>query len=174
VTRRRLALVCLLIAPAVVACGGGSKSSSSSSGGQPASTPTSTPTPPAAAAPALTKPKVKVPAGKPPKRLVIRDLRVGTGLPVQSGQTVRVQYVGVNYANGKQFDASWDGNGPINFPIGVGQVIPGWDKGLLGMRPGGRRELIIPPALGYGPQGRPPVIKPNETLLFVIDLISAQ
>jgi peptidylprolyl isomerase len=173
VTRRRLALVCLLIAPALAACGGGSKSSSSS-GDQAASTPASTPTPSAAATPALTKPKVKVPSGKPPKRLIIRDLRVGTGLPVQSGQTVRVQYVGVNYANGKQFDASWNDNGPVDFPIGVGQVIPGWDKGLLGMRPGGRRELIIPPALGYGPQGRPPVIKPNETLVFVIDLISAQ
>jgi FKBP-type peptidyl-prolyl cis-trans isomerase len=173
VTRSRLALACLLIVPALAACGGGSKSSSDS-GGASASTPTSTPTPSATATPALTKPKVKVPAGKPPKRLVIRDLKVGTGLPVQSGQTVRVQYVGVNFSNGKQFDASWDDNGPVDFPIGVGQVIPGWDKGLLGMRPGGRRELIIPPKLGYGAAGRPPVIKPNETLLFVIDLISAQ
>jgi peptidylprolyl isomerase len=173
VTRRRLALACLLIVPALAACGGGSKSSSDS-GGASASTPTSTPTPPAAATPALTKPKVKVPSGKPPKRLVIRDLRVGTGVPVKPGQTVTVQYVGVNYKDGKQFDASWDHGQPFSFPLGAGQVIPGWDKGVVGMRPGGRRELIIPPSLGYGPQGQPPVIKPNETLVFVVDLVSAQ
>jgi peptidylprolyl isomerase len=171
VTRRRLALACLLIVPALAACGGGAKSSSSS-GGESTSTPAPAPT--ASATPAAKKPKVKVPSGKPPKRLVIRDLRVGTGVPVQAGQNVSVQYVGVNYKGGKQFDASWDRGQPFNFTVGAGQVIPGWDKGVLGMRPGGRRELIVPPSLGYGPQGQPPVIKPNETLVFVIDLISAQ
>jgi peptidylprolyl isomerase len=171
VTRRRLALACLLIAPALAACGGSSKSSSSS-GREAASTPTATAA--AAATPAGTKPKVKVPAGTPPKRLVIRDLKVGTGLPVQAGQTVSVQYVGVNYKDGKQFDASWDRGQPYSFTLGAGDVIPGWDKGVLGMRPGGRRELIVPPSLAYGSQGQPPVIKPNETLVFVIDLVSAQ
>ena len=170
-TRLRLALARLLIVPAVAACGGGSRSSSSS-GAEAASTPSPTPT--ATATPAPKKPKVKVPSGKPPKRLVVRDLRVGTGVPAQAGQTVSVQYVGVNYKNGKQFDSSWDRGQPFNFTLGAGQVIPGWDKGVVGMRPGGRRELIIPPSLGYGPQGQPPVIKPNETLVFVVDLISAQ
>jgi peptidylprolyl isomerase len=171
VTRPRLALACLLIGSALAACGGGSKSSSSS-GGESASTPAPTPT--ATATAAGKKPKVKVPSGKPPKRLVVRDLRVGTGVPVEPGQNVSVQYVGVNYKNGKQFDASWDRGQPFNFTLGAGQVIPGWDKGVVGMRPGGRRELIIPPSLGYGPQGRPPVIKPNETLVFVVDLVSAR
>ncbi|HEY7077082.1 MAG TPA: FKBP-type peptidyl-prolyl cis-trans isomerase [Solirubrobacteraceae bacterium] len=167
-TRRRLALACLLIAPVLSACG----SDSSNQKDEAAATPTPTST--ATATPAPTKPKVKVPSGKPPNRLVMRDLRVGTGLPARAGQTVSVQYVGVNYKNGKQFDASWDRGQPFSFTLGAGQVIPGWDKGVLGMRPGGRRELIIPPSLGYGPQGQPPVIKPNETLLFVIDLISVQ
>ena len=132
-TRRRLAFACLLIVPALAACGGGSKSSASS-GGEATSTPTPTPT--ATATPAATKPKVKVPSGKPPKRLVARDLRVGTGLPARAGQTVSVQYVGVNYKNGKQFDASWDRGQPFNFTLGAGQVIPGWDKGVVGMQPG--------------------------------------
>jgi peptidylprolyl isomerase len=172
VNRRRLALVCALIAPALTACGGGS--SSDSDGDQSAATPAPTAPAAPAATPALKKPKVKVPKGAPPKHLVVRDLRVGTGAPAEPGQTVTVQYVGVNYKGGKQFDASWDHGQPFSFPLGQGQVIPGWDRGVVGMRPGGRRELIIPPKLGYGPQGSPPVIKPNETLVFVIDLISAQ
>ncbi|HEY7074795.1 MAG TPA: FKBP-type peptidyl-prolyl cis-trans isomerase, partial [Solirubrobacteraceae bacterium] len=97
-----------------------------------------------------------------------------TGVPVEPGQTVSVHYVGVNYKDGKQFDSSWDRGQPFSFTLGAGQVIPGWDKGVVGMRPGGRRELIIPPSLAYGPQGQPPVIKPNETLVFVVDLVSAQ
>ena len=171
--RRRLALPCLLLALALPGCGGGSKSSSNDETAatpSPTATDTATPTP----TPAAHKPKVKVPSGKPPKHLVKRDLKVGTGPPAQAGQTVTVQYVGVNYKNGKQFDASWDRGQPFKFVLGARQVISGWDEGVVGMRPGGRRELIIPPALGYGAQGAPPVIKPNETLVFVIDLISAQ
>jgi peptidylprolyl isomerase len=172
VTRLRLAFACLLLTSALAACGGSSKSSGND---ETAATPAPTATAAApAATPALKKPKVKVPSGKPPKHLVKRDLRVGTGAPAQAGQSVTVQYVGVDYKNGKQFDASWDHGQPFTFPLGAGQVIPGWDRGVVGMRPGGRRELIIPPSLGYGPQGSPPVIRPNETLVFVIDLISAQ
>jgi peptidylprolyl isomerase len=124
-----------------------------------------------------TEPKVSVPPGAPPKQLVVKDLVVGTGAVAHAGDNVVVQYVGVNFADGKVFDASWtDGpnHTPQSFPfqLGAGQVIAGWEQGLAGMRVGGRRELIIPPALGYGDQGQPP-ITPNETLVFVVDLLSA-
>jgi peptidylprolyl isomerase len=168
VTRRRLALCCLFLTPALAACGGGSSSSKEKTAATPA--PTASPT----VAPAASKPKVKVPSGKPPKHLVERDLKVGTGPPARAGEAVTVEYVGVNYKNGRQFDASWDRGQPFKFLLGAGQVIPGWDKGVVGMRAGGRRELIIPPSLGYGSQGSPPVIRPHETLVFVIDLLSAQ
>ena len=85
-----------------------------------------------------------------------------------------MQYVGVNYADGKQFDASWDNGQPFNFQLGSGQVIKGWDEGIAGMKVGGRRELIVPPDLGYGAQGQPPAIGPNETLVFVVDLLDVQ
>jgi peptidylprolyl isomerase len=169
VTGRRPALACLLLSALLAAsCGGSSSKSSDETAATPPPTPSATPTP------VPRKPKVKVPHGKPPKHLVKRDLKVGTGLPAHAGQQVTVQYVGVDYANGKQFDASWDRGQPFQFALGAGQVIPGWDKGVVGMRPGGRRELIIPPSLAYGPRGQPPVIHRNETLVFVVDLISAQ
>jgi peptidylprolyl isomerase len=172
VTRRRRALPCLLLTVALAACGGSSSKSNDETAATPAQTATPTATPAATAAPK--KPKVKVPKGKPPAHLVKRDLRVGTGQPAQAGQTVSVQYVGVDYKNGKQFDASWDRGQPFQFVLGEHQVIAGWDQGVVGMRPGGRRELIIPPSLGYGAAGQPPVIHRNETLVFVVDLISAQ
>jgi len=105
----------------------------------------------------------------------MKDLVVGTGPAATAGQTVVVQYVGVSYATGKQFDASWvDGPGgtpqPFTFQLGAGQVIKGWDEGVVGMHVGGRRELIIPPALAYGAQSQGP-ITPNETLVFVVDLL---
>jgi peptidylprolyl isomerase len=174
VTRRRLAFACLLLSAVLAAACGGSSNSGANNETAATPAPTSTPTPTPTATPAAKKPKVKVPHGKPPKHLVKRDLKVGTGLPARAGQRVTVQYVGVDYSNGKQFDASWDRGQPFQFVLGAGQVIRGWDEGVVGMRPGGRRELIIPPSLGYGPQGQPPVIKPNETLVFVVDLISAR
>jgi peptidylprolyl isomerase len=82
------------------------------------------------------------------------------------------QYVGVNYKNGKEFDSSWSRYEPYSFQLGAGMVIPGWDQGVQGMKVGGRRELIIPPELAYGPEGSPPAIGPNETLVFVIDLLA--
>jgi peptidylprolyl isomerase len=128
---------------------------------------------PAATTPAspdtATKPKVAVPSGPPPKKLVIKDLKPGSGQAAKAGDQVTVQYVGVNYADGKQFDASWDRGQPFPFQLGAGMVIPGWDQGVVGMKPGGRRELIIPPNLAYGAQGQGP-IAPNSTLIFVIDL----
>ncbi len=118
-----------------------------------------------------TKPKVVPPKGPPPSRLVIKDLIKGTGPVATASSTVTVQYVGVLYSNGKQFDASWnDGSGkPVTFPLSG--VIKGWQQGIPGMRVGGRRELIIPPSLGYGstPQAKIPA---NSTLVFVIDLHS--
>ena len=118
-----------------------------------------------------TKPVVMVPAGPPPTTLMSTDLIVGTGPAAMAGQTVSVQYVGVSYSTKKQFDASWDRGQAFDFPLGGGQVIKGWDQGVVGMKVGGRRELVIPPGLAYGEQSPSPDIKPNETLVFVIDLV---
>ncbi len=128
-------------------------------------------TPAPAATPEATKPEVSVPKGKAPKKLQIKDLKPGSGAAAQPGQNVQVQYVGVSYENGRQFDASWDGGEPFDFKLGAGGVIPGWDQGVAGMKVGGRRQLVIPPDLGYGAQGSPPAIAPNETLIFVVDLV---
>ena len=131
------------------------------------STPTSTTPLPAAL---NTKPKVVPPSGPAPKKLVVKDLIKGTGPVAKPGSTVTVQYVGVLYKNGKQFDASWDdGAGkPVSLPLSG--VIKGWQQGIPGMHVGGRRELIIPASLGYGAAGSPPKIPPNSPLVFVIDL----
>jgi peptidylprolyl isomerase len=130
-----------------------------------------TPKPPPALA---TKPVVSVPSGPPPKTLVTKDLVPGTGATVSQGQTITVNYVGVLYKTGKEFDSSWKRNTPFTTPLSAGSVIQGWVKGLVGMKVGGRRELIIPPSLGYGKAGSPPTIPPNSTLIFVVDLLSVQ
>jgi peptidylprolyl isomerase len=117
------------------------------------------------------KPGIPKPSGEPGKALVVKDLVVGKGPEAKSGDALTVRYVGVSYSTGKQFDASW--SRPDNmFPLTLGQgaVIPGWDKGIVGMKAGGRRELVIPPDLGYGDTGQGKDIKPGETLVFVIDL----
>ncbi|HET8862749.1 MAG TPA: FKBP-type peptidyl-prolyl cis-trans isomerase [Solirubrobacterales bacterium] len=118
-----------------------------------------------------TKPKVTVPSGAPPAQLETKDLEEGTGAEAKAGDEVTVQYVGVTYKNGKEFDASWNRGEPYPFTLGGSEVIPGWEQGVEGMKEGGRRELIIPPELGYGERGFPPAIPPNETLVFVIDLL---
>jgi peptidylprolyl isomerase len=115
------------------------------------------------------KPVIPKPTGSPPRRLVIEDIVKGKGRPSRAGDTLTVQYVGVTFSTGAQFDASWDRGQPFTTQI-PGQVIEGWNRGLLGMREGGRRKLTVPPGLAYGPQGFPPDIGPNETLVFVIDL----
>lgn len=114
-------------------------------------------------------PTVVVPTTPPPKHLEIRNIVLGHGAVATSRDTVTVQYVGLDYANGKVFNSSWTSGGPVAFPL-TG-VIPGFAEGIVGMRVGGRREIVIPPSLGYGATGRPPVIAPDETLLFVIDLL---
>jgi peptidylprolyl isomerase len=117
-----------------------------------------------------TKPEVTVPKGSPPKKLVQKDLEVGTGPAAKAGDEVTVHYVGVGYDSKEQFDASWDRGEPLPFTLGSGMVIPGWEQGVEGMKVGGRRELVIPPNLAYGSAGFPPAIGPNETLIFVVDL----
>jgi peptidylprolyl isomerase len=119
-----------------------------------------------------TKPAIPKPSGKAPKRLVIKDIVKGTGKTAKAGSAVTVQYVGVDFKTGEQFDASWDRGQPFQFQLGAQSVIPGWDQGVAGMKVGGRRELIIPPDLAYGPQGQPPAIAPSATLVFVIDMVA--
>jgi peptidylprolyl isomerase len=118
------------------------------------------------------KPHVYVPAGEaPPAELVIEDIEVGDGEEAKSGHNVEVHYVGNAWSTRQQFDASWDRGETFSFRLGAGQVIGGWDQGVVGMKIGGRRRIVIPPELGYGSRGAGGVIKPNETLVFVVDLI---
>ena len=172
--RAVLAVVCLAMASA--ACGDDSETSAGTQGSSPTSGPaaTSGPTQPAGGGSTATKPEVRVPDGPPPTELQVRDLVVGDGPEAVAGKTVDVQYVGVAYSTKQQFDASWDRGQPFTFPLGAGRVIQGWDQGVAGMKVGGRRELIIPPALGYGSRGAGSAIKPNETLVFVVDLLGVR
>jgi|SRR5947209_14466769 len=117
------------------------------------------------------KPEVTVAAGEPPTSLTVEDIEVGSGPEATAGTDVDVHYVGVSWSNGRQFDASWDRRSTFSFRLGGGQVIPGWDQGVAGMKVGGRRRLTIPPALGYGSRGAGGAIGPNETLVFVVDLV---
>ncbi len=119
------------------------------------------------------EPHVTPPSGPAPTKLVTKELIPGTGAEAKSGDAVTVNYVGALYHGGKVFDASWKRNEPFPFTLGKGQVIPGWEQGVPGMKVGGRRELIIPSALAYGAKGSPPTIPPNEPLVFVIDLLGA-
>jgi len=120
---------------------------------------------------ALSKPEIDFPDYDPPTELVITDLTEGDGAEATAGATVIVHYVGVAHSTGEQFDASYDRGEPLRFRLGVGQVIAGWDQGVTGMKIGGRRQLVIPPHLGYGDRGAGGVIKPGETLIFVVDLV---
>jgi peptidylprolyl isomerase len=147
---------------------------SRSSGGSDTASTCEKPPGPVATMVKKTRPRVEVPNCTPPETLVVNDLERGTGAVAKSGQKVTVQYAGVGFESGKEFDASWNRGEPFTFQLGAGQVIPGWDKGVEGMKVGGRRELIIPPELAYGEAGSPPSIGPNETLIFVIDLVAVR
>jgi peptidylprolyl isomerase len=168
--RLLLPAVIAVLALAAAGCGNDDDNDKKEAATTPATASTPAATTPAPTTETATKPKVTVPSGPPPKKLEIKDLKPGSGQAAKAGDALTVQYVGVNYANGKQFDASWDRGQPFQFQLGAGGVIPGWDEGLVGMKAGGRRELIIPPDLAYGAQGAPPDIPPNATLIFVIDL----
>jgi len=185
-----LALIVIAVAALLVAgCGGddnGSATTDTAATQTQATQPTTTTEEPPAPKAEKVKPtageadidrKPKVPKGKgdTPSGLEVQDLIVGKGKKAKSGDTVSVKYVGVVFDNGKEFDASWKGGKgqTFQFPLGGGQVIPGWDQGLVGMKEGGRRKLIIPPVLAYGAQGFPPDIPPNAALIFDVDLVKA-
>ncbi|MFM7534544.1 MAG: FKBP-type peptidyl-prolyl cis-trans isomerase [Acidimicrobiales bacterium] len=123
---------------------------------------------------AASKPDVTIPAGDPPADLEVEDLAVGEGAEAVSGRSVVVHYVGVAWSTGRQFDASWDRRSTFDFRLGAGEVIAGWDRGVAGMRVGGRRRLTIPAHLGYGSRGAGGVIKGGETLVFVVDLVDVR
>jgi peptidylprolyl isomerase len=121
------------------------------------------------------KPQVDVPSDQPPSyRLELEDLAIGDGEEATAGRIVEVHYVVVSWATGEQFDASWDRGDTFKFGLGKGQVIPGWDQGVAGMRVGGRRRITIPPDLAYGKRGAGGVIGPDETLVFVVDLVGVR
>lgn len=182
ITARLLAPLAV-VALVAAGCGGSSKSSSSSTSSsrpdtQTSAAPATTPAATTGEAPAVAnakdtrhRPKVATPKGDPPTSLVKKDLVIGSGPAVRAGQTATVQYEGIAWSDGQEFDASWNRPGqPFSFPLGQQKVIAGWDQGIPGMKVGGRRELVIPPDLAYGPGGSGP-IGPNETLVFVVDLL---
>jgi len=158
--------LCLALAIAVAGCGGGDDSSSDSTGSSGSAEAGNTDL--------SKKPKVTVPSGVSPKQFAYKEIVEGTGAVAKAGDKVSVQYVGVGYDTEKEFDSSWSSGQPFPFTLGAGAVIKGWDKGVEGMKVGGRRELLLPPDLAYGPAGSPPNIGPNETLIFIIDLLEVE
>ena len=123
----------------------------------------------------MEKPEIEFPGPETPSDLVVMEITEGDGAEATSGSTVSVHYVGVAHSSGEEFDASYNRGAPLEFRLGVGQVIQGWDQGVEGMKVGGRRQLVIPPHLGYGDRGAGGgVIKPGETLIFVVDLLDVR
>ncbi|MET9363603.1 FKBP-type peptidyl-prolyl cis-trans isomerase [Streptomyces sp. NPDC006632] len=120
----------------------------------------------------IDKPEVDFPGGEPPKDLEIKEIWEGDGAVAKAGDFVKVHYVGVAFSTGEEFDASWNRGNPLEFKLGAGQVISGWDQGIQGMKVGGRRRLTIPAHLAYGDRGAGSAIAPGETLIFVCDLVA--
>jgi len=174
----------LVLGTGVAACGEDDESASGGSGAATTEEATPAPTEAPAEAPAAdvdalvegtskdtsTKPDIPAPSGEPPAELVVEDVKPGKGRKAKAGDTLTMQYVGILWSTGEQFDASWDAGQAFPFQLGAGMVIPGWDQGMVGMQKGGRRLLAIPPDMAYGPSGSGP-IGPNETLVFVVDLV---
>jgi peptidylprolyl isomerase len=174
--RPLLLLLALIAALALVACGDDDDSEPAAQSDGGAST-AEEPSPSAqreALEDTSTKPVIPKPSGSPPRRLVKDDIVKGKGAPAKPGDTLVVHYAGVTFSTGEEFDASWNSGQPYPVQLGAGQVIQGWDRGLVGVRKGGRRMLTIPPELGYGAEGYPPAIPPNETLVFVVDVVDIQ
>jgi peptidylprolyl isomerase len=170
---KRTHLTALLAAVAIAVAGCGGSSATKTAAIPAGAAPAPPPAPKASTNLKDTKSKPVVPkqTGAPPKKLVVKDIVVGKGKPAKKGDKLSMQYVGVLFKGGEQFDASWDNGSPFDFTLGQGNVIKGWDKGLVGIKPGGRRELIIPPNLAYGAQGQPPTIPPNSPLVFIVDAL---
>lgn len=168
---RRTLLAIASVALLLAAC----SSAEDASAPGPSPTPTPTPTcsdPATVSGAAGQKPTITIPNCTPPTTLQKVDITTGSGKAATASSTITINYLGVSWSTGKQFDASWDRGQPATFPLG--NLIPGWIQGIPGMKIGGRRVLTIPPDLGYGTRGSPPDIAPNETLVFVIDLIAVQ
>ena len=175
--RSVLLLIAVVAVMALTACGdddsgGSSGGSTNQADTQQDATQTQTTPPEDTLKNTAIRPVIPKPTGAPPRRLVKQDIVKGKGPAAKPGDTVLVNYVGVNFSNGEEFDSSWDSGAPFPVQIGVTSVIEGWTKGLVGIREGGRRMLTIPPEMGYGAQGYPPDIPPNETLVFVVDAVS--
>jgi peptidylprolyl isomerase len=171
--RLPILLACVLLAVFAAACGDDDEEQASAPQETPAPEPASPITVGDVSKDLTEKPKVSKPSGDPPTELQKTDIVKGKGKAAEPGDNVSVQYVGNSWSTGAQFDASWDrGSEPFTFPLGAGQVIPGWDQGVAGMKEGGRRLLVIPPDLAYGAQSPSPDIGPNETLIFVVDLVN--
>ncbi|HEU4944897.1 MAG TPA: FKBP-type peptidyl-prolyl cis-trans isomerase [Solirubrobacterales bacterium] len=172
-------MLCLALTIAVTGCGGSSDSSSSSveSSAATESTESSEASPTSEKAKPVatdkTKPKVTVPKGIDPEKFVTRDLEKGTGASVKSGDKATIHYVVVGYNSKREVESTWS-QGPYTFTVGSGEVLKGGELGIQGMKVGGRREMIIPGNLAYGPAGRAPTIGSNETLIFVVDLLAVE
>lgn len=171
VGRGPISIIAVCLALAIAGCGS-SSDTSSTAGGESSTAAKSEGT--ASQTNLKVKPEVTVPSEPAPKKLTEKEIVEGTGAEAKSGDKVTVQYVGVGYESEEEFDSSWSRSEPFSFTLGAGEVIPGWDQGVAGMKVGGRRELTIPSELAYGPAGSPPAIGPNETLIFVIDLLAVE
>jgi peptidylprolyl isomerase len=172
---RRLLTCLLVLLMLIAACGDDDSGQSAAKSSQRTSKTSEEPSPSAqreALEDTSTKPVIPKPSGSPPRKLVTEDIVKGKGPAAKAGDTLTVNYVGVAFSTGDEFDASWDRGQPFAVQLGAGRVIKGWDMGLVGMRKGGRRMLTIPPELAYGTEGYPPAIGPNETLVFVVDAVS--
>ena len=181
-TRNLTAVTAAVLAALTIAACGDEPTDSRDSASKPAPSPTTTATETNPEQPSTpteggkvskdleTKPEIPKPTGSPPTKLESVDIVKGKGKAAKDGDKVTVQYVGVAFSTGEEFDASWERNEPFEFTLGAGEVIPGWDQGVAGMKVGGRRQLTIPPDQAYGPAGSPPAIGPNETLIFIVDL----
>jgi peptidylprolyl isomerase len=171
---KRYHLTPLLVAAAIAVSGCGGSDSTKAADIPAGPAPSAPPAPKASTnlKDTKSKPTIPRPTGKPPTKLVVKDIVVGKGQAAKKGDKLSMQYVGVTFSSGQEFDASWDRGQPLDLQLGKGMVIKGWDQGLIGIKPGGRRELIIPANLAYGAQGQPPTIGPNEPLVFIVDALS--